>query len=126
MTTDSETTEQYLTFVRSRFLISVLVFVSRDFELGRVSVQFANAFAIAITFTRWRRRSEATVSPIRDFSVYFFHYPCDFGTCGRINSKLTACQFLIHTLIKPLLREGKVNPGTAVRMYSMCHRLWFS
>ena len=40
MTTDSETTEQYLNLVRSRFLISVLVFVSRDFELGRVSVQF--------------------------------------------------------------------------------------
>ena len=40
MTTDSETTEQYLTFVRSRFLISVLVVVSRDFELGMVSVQF--------------------------------------------------------------------------------------
>ena len=60
MATDSETTEQYLTSVRSRFLISVLVFVSRDFELGRVSVQFANAFAIAITFARWRRRSEAT------------------------------------------------------------------
>jgi len=39
-------------------LISVLVFVSLDFELGRVSVQFANAFAIAITFARWRRRSE--------------------------------------------------------------------
>ena len=53
MTTDSETTEQYLTFVWSRFLISVLVFVSRDFKLGRVSVQFANAFAIAITFARW-------------------------------------------------------------------------
>jgi len=35
MTTDSETTEQYLNnFVRSRFLISVLVFVSRDYELG--------------------------------------------------------------------------------------------
>jgi len=34
MTTDSETTEQYLTFVRSRFLISVLVFVSCDYELG--------------------------------------------------------------------------------------------
>ena len=32
--TDSETTEQYLTFVRSSFLISVLVFVSRDYELG--------------------------------------------------------------------------------------------
>ena len=60
MTTDSETTEQYLTFVRSIFLISVLVFVSRDFKLGRVSVQFANAFAIAITFARWRRRSEST------------------------------------------------------------------
>jgi len=57
MTTDSETTEQYLTFVRSRFLIPILVFVSRDFELGRVSVQFANAFAIAITFARWRQRS---------------------------------------------------------------------
>ena len=37
MTTDSETTEQYLNFVRSRFLISVLVIVSRDYELGRVS-----------------------------------------------------------------------------------------
>jgi len=46
MTADSETMEQYLTFVWSRFLISVLVFVSRDFKLGRVSVQFANAFAL--------------------------------------------------------------------------------
>jgi len=63
MTTDSETMEQYLTFVRNRFLISVLVFVSRYFELGRVSVQFATAFAI--TFARWRRRSESTVSPVR-------------------------------------------------------------
>jgi len=60
VTTDSETVEQYLTSVWSRFFISVLVFVSRDFELGRVSVQFANAFAIAITFTRWRRLSELT------------------------------------------------------------------
>ena len=64
MTTDSETTEQYLTFARSSFLISVLVFVPRDFELGRVSVQFANAFAIAITFARWRQRSkESTTVP---------------------------------------------------------------
>jgi len=47
ITTGSETTEQYLTFVQSRFLISFLVFVSRDFELGRVSIQFANAFAIS-------------------------------------------------------------------------------
>jgi len=37
MTTDSETTEQYLNFVRTRFLISILVFVSRDYELGSVS-----------------------------------------------------------------------------------------
>ena len=60
MATDSETTEQYLTFVWSRFLISVLVFESHDFELGRVSVQFADAFAIAITFARWWQRLEAT------------------------------------------------------------------
>ena len=67
MTTDSETTEQYLTFVWSRFLISVLVFVSRDFELGKISIQFAHAFAITIPFARWRRRSEeATLSSIRD------------------------------------------------------------
>ena len=37
MTTDSETMEQYLYFVWTRFLISVLVFVSRDYKLGRVS-----------------------------------------------------------------------------------------
>jgi len=37
MTTDSETTEQYLNFVCNRFLISVLFFVTRDYELGRVS-----------------------------------------------------------------------------------------
>ena len=37
MATDSETMEQYLNFLRSRFLISVLVFVSHDYELGRVS-----------------------------------------------------------------------------------------
>jgi len=60
MTTDSETTEQYLIFVLSRFFISVPVFVSRDFKLGRVSVHFANAFAIAITFARWRQCSDAT------------------------------------------------------------------
>jgi len=34
MTADSETMEQFLTFVWSRFFISVLVFVSRDYELG--------------------------------------------------------------------------------------------
>jgi len=43
----------------------VPVFVSHDFELGRVSFQFAYAFAITIPFTRWRRRSEElTVNPV--------------------------------------------------------------
>jgi len=37
VTTDYETMEQYLNFVWTRFLISVLVFVSSDYELGRVS-----------------------------------------------------------------------------------------
>jgi len=82
MTTDSETTEQYLTFVWSRFLISVLVFVSRDFELRRVSVQYANAFAITIPFTRWRRHSVAVAfwgvdrqprTGLIFSSLYFYH-----------------------------------------------------
>jgi len=34
MTTDTITMEQYLNFVRTRFFISVLGFVSRDYELG--------------------------------------------------------------------------------------------
>ena len=37
MTTDSDTMEQYLNFVRTRFLISVVVFVSHDYKLARVS-----------------------------------------------------------------------------------------
>jgi len=37
MITDSEIMEQYLNFVWTKFLISVLVFVSRDYGLGRVS-----------------------------------------------------------------------------------------
>ena len=60
MTTDSETMEQYLTFVQSRFLLSVLDFVTWLRTWNRVTlIQFANAFAIAITFTRWWRHSEA-------------------------------------------------------------------
>ena len=67
MTTDSETTEQYLTFVRSRFLISILLFVSRHFKLfnGATLIQFANAFSIVITFARWRQHLESTFSPVR-------------------------------------------------------------
>jgi len=49
MTTDSETMEQYLTFIWSRFLIYVLVFVSHDFELGRVSVQFAVMYRVRLS-----------------------------------------------------------------------------
>ena len=54
-------------FAIAKFLlITVLVFLSRDFELGRVSVQFANAFAITIPFARCRQCSEElTVNPIR-------------------------------------------------------------
>jgi len=50
--------------------------VSRDFELGRVSVQFANAFAIAITFARWWRHSEeaTTVTYGQIFVCYFTVY----------------------------------------------------
>ena len=65
MTTDSETTEQYLTFVRSRFLISILVFVSRELRNGVTLIQFANAFSIVIAFARWRKRSESTTSPVQ-------------------------------------------------------------
>ena len=36
-------------------------------------IQFANAFAIAITFARWRRRSEATAVPYgANFLVVLF------------------------------------------------------
>ena len=67
MTTDSETTEQYLNFVWTRFLVSVSVFVSRDYEpqshTGLI-FQFANAFAIAITFARWRRFRGVNRSPV--------------------------------------------------------------
>ena len=65
MTTDSETTEQYLNFVRTRFFISVPVFVSHDYELQShtgLIFQFAYAFAIAITFARWRWRSEESTT----------------------------------------------------------------
>ena len=78
---------KYLTFVRSRFLISVLVFVSRDFELGRVWVQFANAFAIAITFARWRRRSEETAVT---YGANFFCYL-------NLKSKLRVHLFSLHS-----------------------------
>ena len=78
MSTDYETMEQYLTFVWCRFLMYVLVFVSRDFELGRVSVQFAHAFAITIPFARRRRRSVATAFWGGDPQ---FHTGLIFSTC---------------------------------------------
>jgi len=93
MTTDSETTEQYLTFVRSRFFISVLVIVitadknhiifaspatrlaSRtQFTVATVILQnkprnpdeTKKPRSITIPFARWRQRSEElTVNPVR-------------------------------------------------------------
>jgi len=72
VTTDSETTEQYLTFVRNRFLIYVLVFVSRDFELGTAwhwqSFTYWERFPILATFRQiqevhWRRlRTDVTTN----------------------------------------------------------------
>ena len=59
MTTDSETTEQYLTFVRSRFLIYVLVFVSRDYELGSGDIDsvcnYIRQVAAAFSFGGYRQ-----------------------------------------------------------------------
>jgi len=76
MTTDSQTTEQYLSFVRTRFLVSVLVFVSRDYEpQSRTGLifQFTNVFAIAVTFARWRRHfEESTTVP---YGANFFVFP---------------------------------------------------
>jgi len=34
-----------------------------NLERGDLMIQFANAFSIAITFARWRQRSEATTVP---------------------------------------------------------------
>ena len=80
MTTDSETMEQYLNFGQNRFFISVPVFVSRDYEPQSHTVlifQFANAFAIAITFARWRRRSEeSTAVPYGAIFLDCVHFVC--------------------------------------------------
>ena len=56
-----------------QILESVLVFVSRDFELRRVSVQSANAFAIAITFARWRRRRQSEATAVT-YGTNFYNY----------------------------------------------------
>jgi len=94
MTTDSETTEQYLTFVWCRFLICVLVFVSRDFELGRVSVQFANAFAIAVTFARWQRRSqESTAVPYGANFLFYYSIIAFTNDYRLIDVRLTSLFF---------------------------------
>jgi len=39
-------------------------------------IQFANAFAIAIKFARWRRRSEATAVP---YGANIFNFKLLFG-----------------------------------------------
>jgi len=50
---------------------------------GVTLIQFANAFAIAITFTRWRRRSEATAVP---YGANLFLLYCLTGewTCVKV------------------------------------------
>ena len=59
MITDSETMEQYLNFVRTRFLISVLVSVSRDYELG-------TKFRLIVVFLL-RKNMEIEVSTFGNF-----------------------------------------------------------
>ena len=61
MTTDSETMEQYLNFVQTTFLISVLVFVSRDYKLG-------TKFRL-IVFYLLRKTVEIEVSAFGNFST---------------------------------------------------------
>jgi len=60
MTTDSETMEQYLNFVWTTFLISVLVFVSRDYELG-------TKFRLIVVLLR--KNMEIEVSAFGNFST---------------------------------------------------------
>ena len=59
MTTDSETIEQYLNFVRIKFLISVLVFVSRDYKLG-------TKFRLIVVYLL-RKTTEIEVSALATF-----------------------------------------------------------
>jgi len=63
MTTDSETMEQYLNLVRTRFSISVLVFVSRDYELG-------TKFRLIVVYLL-RKNTEIEVS---NFGNFFDRY----------------------------------------------------
>jgi len=72
MTTDSETMEQYLNFVRTRFLISVLIFVSRDYELG-------TKFRLIAVYLL-RKNMEIEVSTFGNFST-------DTGStdCNQVN-----------------------------------------
>ena len=61
MTIDSETMEQYLNLVRTRFLISVLVFVSCDYEL-------ATKFRLIVVYLL-RKNMEIEVSAFGNFST---------------------------------------------------------
>jgi len=85
MTTDSETMEQYLTFVWSRFLISVLVFVSRDYKLGTGW----HWFSLQMFFNYIRQVVVAFgVDPQSPYVANFFVYFASF--IG------TQCSFLLH------------------------------
>jgi len=68
----SKSTEQYLNFVWTRFLISVLVFVSRDYELG-------TKFRLIVVYLL-RKNMEIEVSAFSNFST-------DTGStdCNQVN-----------------------------------------
>jgi len=98
MTTDSETTEQYLNFVWTRFLISVLVFVSRDYKpQSRTGLifQFTNAFGIAITFSRWQRRSEESTAVPYGANFYLL---CPWSAAVFASSCHVCCN-IVHTYL---------------------------
>jgi len=74
MTTDSETMEQYLNFVRTRFLISVLIFVSRDYELG---TEFRLIVVYLLRKKTWKYR----------FPLFYGNFSTDTGStdCNQVN-----------------------------------------
>jgi len=84
MTTDSETTEQYLTFVWSRFLISVLVFVSRDYELG-IASHFAPQNQVNAMQQHLRIAQIAMQTNARIITLSSTNLPFAFGSDQRLD-----------------------------------------
>jgi len=61
-------------------------------------IQFANAFAIAITFARWRRRSEAIAVPD---GTNFYNLLSD-GDCRPTCNEMELCIVFIQCLMNVL------------------------